>query len=162
MSKTIPVKHRGLALLAALAVVGAFAACAVGTSSAAGRELDGSFCTHAVSGSPFPPGLCIELSFDGQTTQGYYNSPGLLALRPGTYWLTVTDTSPFHNFSLTGPNGLDMDITGVAEGSPTAPVVTTVKVNLQPGSYTLLCDADSHAAAGMYIDIEVGGVGQVG
>ena len=73
----------------------------------------------------------------------------------------MTDTSPFHNFSLTGPNGLDMDITGVAEGSPAAPVIKTVKVNLQPGSYRLLCDADSHAAAGMYIDIEVGGVGQL-
>jgi hypothetical protein len=161
MSKSLPFKHRGVALLAAFAAVGAIVAYSVAAAGADGRELDGSFCSHAVSGSPFPPGLCLQLTFGGQTVQGYYGSPGQISLRPGNYWLTVTDNSNFHNFSLTGPNGLDMDITPVGNGS--TPVVTqTVKLHLDHGSYTLLCDADAHAAAGMEITIDVGGVGQVG
>lgn len=161
MSKTALFERRGVALLAAFAAVGAFAAYSVPAASADGRGLDGSFCSHAVSGSPFPPGLCIQLTFDGQTVQGYYGSPAQISLRPGNYWLTVTDNSNAHNFSLTGPNGLDMDITPVSNGS--APVITqTVKIQLDHGSYTLLCDNDGHAAAGMEINIDVGGVGQVG
>src|SRR6266513_4732847 len=117
MSKTVLFKHRGVALLAAFATVGALAAYSVASASAGGRGLDGSFCSHAVSGSPFPPGLCIQLMFDGQTVQGYYGSPGQISLRPGNYWLTVTDNSNNHNFSLTGANGLDIDITTVNNGS---------------------------------------------
>ncbi len=161
MSKTVLIRHRGVALLAAVAAVGAIAACSVAAASADGRNLDGSFCSHAVSGSPFPPGLCIQLTFNGQIVQGYYGSPGQISLRPGNYWFTVTDNSNAHNFSLKGPNGLDQDITPVDNG--VTPVITeTVKIHLDHGSYTLLCDNDGHAAAGMEITIDVGGVGQVG
>jgi hypothetical protein len=62
MSKTVLFKHRGVALLAAFAAVGAIAAYSVAAASAGGRELSGSFCSHPVSGSPFPPGLCIQLN----------------------------------------------------------------------------------------------------
>ena len=147
--------------LAAVAAVFVTAAIIVGQASADGRQLDGTFCSHAVSGSPFPPGLCIQLASADQTVQGFFASPGHISLRPGNYWLTVVDNSNFHNFSLTGPNGLDMDITPVPNG--TTPTITdTVEVHLDHGTYTLLCDADSHAADGMEITIDVGGVGQVG
>ena len=160
MSKFV-VRGRWLVLLAALAAVGATAAIVVGTASADGRQLDGSFCSHFVSGSPFPPGLCIQLVSGNQTVQGYFGSSGQISIRPGNYWLTVVDNSNFHNFSLTGPDGLDMDITPVPNGA--TPIITeTVKVHFDHGTYTLLCDADSHAADGMEITINVGGVGQVG
>jgi hypothetical protein len=41
----------------------------------------------------------------------------------------------------------------------------TVKINLEHGWYRLFCDATSpvvHEPRGMYVDIEVGGKGQVG
>lgn len=44
-------------------------------------------------------------------------------------------------------------------------IVRTVKILLKPGTYRLFCDAQQpvvHENAGMYVDIEVGGVGQVG
>jgi hypothetical protein len=126
-----------------------------------GRVLDAAFCTHFVDASPFPIGLCIELKFGDQTVQGFFDSPGQISLRPGNYWLKVKDTSSAHNFSLTGPDGLDVDFTTVPEGSPTNPVERTFKIQLKHGSYTLLCDADEHAANGMRIAIDVGGVGQV-
>jgi hypothetical protein len=44
-------------------------------------------------------------------------------------------------------------------------IVRTVKLELKPGTYRLFCDAQKpvvHELAGMYVDIQVGGVGQVG
>ena len=120
-----------------------------------GRQLAGVYCTNP---NAMPkPGACISLSFDGQTAQGYTDSPSrVLALRPGIYWLSVTDNSAAHNFSLESPDGIDQDLTGVAD----APGTVTVKVDLTHGSWVLFCDP--HRAMGMYVDIEVGGVGQVG
>jgi hypothetical protein len=161
MRKFVLFNHRGLAVVTALVAVGAIAGYFSEAASGDGRGLDGTFCSHAVSGSPFPPGLCIQVAVDGQTVQGYYGSPGQIGLRPGNYWLTVTDNSNFHNFSLMGENGLDMDITPVNNGA--TPVITeTVKVHLDHGLYTLLCDAPLHAAAGMEVTFVLGGVGQVG
>lgn len=154
MSKSV----RAILIAAAVVVVtGAYSGQA---ASADGRQLDGTFCSHAVPGSPYPAGLCIQLAFGGQTVQGYYGSTGHMDLRPGDYWLTVTDTSNAHNFTLTGQGGLDMDITPVANGS-TPSITETVKLHLEHGSYTLLCDNDGHSSAGMQITIDVGGVGQV-
>jgi hypothetical protein len=148
------------ALLTAAAVVLVIGALSGGTASADGRQMDGTFCSHAVAGSPYPAGLCIQLTSGDQTVQGYFGSAGHIDLRPGDYWLTVVDTSNAHNFSLTGPGGVDMDITPVANGSTPA-ITETVKLHLVHGSYTLLCDNDGHSAAGMQITIDVGGVGQV-
>jgi hypothetical protein len=73
-----------------------------------------------------------------------------------------------HNFELrscpsatspcTDGNGAEQEITalGKAEG------LVTVKVNLRYGTYRLFCDAAGHEAGGMYVDFEVGGVGQLG
>jgi hypothetical protein len=125
--------------------------------SADGRQLVGQFCTHV--GAMPKPGACISLSYDGQTAEGYTDSPDrVLTLRPGVYWLSVNDTSNVHNFSLESPDSAGQDITGV----PDTPGWATVKVNLTPGTWVLFCDADGHRAMGMYVDIEVGGVGQVG
>jgi hypothetical protein len=166
MSKAFKSKRRGVALFAACSAVAAIAAYSVAAASADGREPDGSFCSHAVLGSPFPPGLCIQLTLNGQDVQGFFGSPGQASVRPGNYWLTVTDNSPNHNFVLTGPKGLDTEITTVAEGSPTSPVTRTDKIRLGHGSYTLLCTSSAgfgpHAPNGMRIKIDVGGVGQVG
>jgi hypothetical protein len=144
------------ALLAALVCAAAVGAGAISvTARADGRPLTGAFCTNA---NAMPkPGACISLSSDGQTAQGYTDSPNrVLTLRPGVYWLTVTDNSAVHNFSLESPDGGDADITGVAD----TPGSVTVMVNLTPGTWVLFCEP--HRAMGMYVNIDVGGVGQVG
>jgi plastocyanin len=153
MNKKIIVAS-AISLLGAL--IGVFVAVGpIAAGSAEGRQLAGEFCTNPQA---LPKaGACISLSSDGQTAQGYTGSPNRqLTLRPGTYWLTVNDNSAMHNFSLQGPDGLDEDITGI----PDTPGSVTVEVHLTHGLYTLFCDP--HRAFGMYVDIEVGGVGQVG
>jgi len=139
------------ALLAALFVVGS-----AGAVSAEGRQLTGVFCTNPQA---LPkPGACIWLSYGDETAIGYTGAPDrVLTLRPGTYWLTVNDTSTAHNFSLRSPDGSEQAITGVAD----TPGWVTVKVLLKHGTYVLFCAADDHEKMGMYVDIEVGGVGQV-
>lgn len=145
-----------IALLAPLAVALAPAVPAHG-QEVDGRRLVGVFCTNPQA---LPkPGACISLSYGGLTAVGYTGSANrVLTLRPGTYWLSVRDDSAAHNFSLAGPDGVDQDVTGIAD----VPGWVTVRIHLDHGSYTLFCDADDHRADGMYVDIEVGGVGQVG
>ena len=163
MRKTL-FKRRSVALLAAFIAVAAIAAYSVSAAMANGREPAGSFCSHLVPGSGLPSGLCIQLTFDEQTVQGFANSPGQISLRPGNYSLSVTDNSNNHNFALSGPDGVETEITPVPNGS-TAVIDQTVKLHLKHGSYLLLCTSQigvNHAAAGMRINIDVGGVGQVG
>jgi len=127
----------------------------VAADSDVGRQATGAFCSNPQA-TP-KPGACISLSFDGQTAFGYTNSPDrVIALRPGTYWLTVNDTSSAHNFALEDPSGSFQVITGVAD----TPGLVTVKVDLTHGTWRLLCVP--HDEFGMFVDIEVGGVGQVG
>ena len=115
---------------------------------------------------------------------------GMLTLRPGTYWITVDDPLDSHNFELRscpgstapcGPGqGAKQELTPVCNDDPANPdlfkcgtntetaaneIVKTVKIDLKHGTYRLFCDAVQpvvHESAGMYVDIEVGGVGQVG
>ncbi len=115
---------------------------------------------------------------------------GLMTLRPGTYWITVDDPLNGHNFELrscpgsetacTPGQGAEQELTPVCNDDPANPdafncgtgvstaanpIVRTVKIELKPGTYRLFCDATKpvvHETAGMYIDFEVGGVGQVG
>ena len=85
-------KSRLAAFLAALAVVGTIAAYTAPTASAQGRTLVGEFgfgndrtkCTDKAH-------FTINLTEDGQSVS---------SLRPGTYWLTVTDNCANHNFEL--------------------------------------------------------------
>lgn len=134
-----------------IAVVCAMAAI---PASADGRELVGEFCSNPHAQPK--PGACMSLSFDGQTATGYTDSPNrILELRPGTYWLNVNDNSSSHNFALQDPTGgLDV-ITGVAD----TPGWVSVKVNLTPGTWHLLCVP--HDEFGMFVQIDVGGVGQL-
>ncbi len=153
------------------------------TASADGRTLEGSFCGISHT--------CMAMTFEGAIvgtpTRTDPTQPDL-TLRPGTYWLTVTDDSNFHNFSLrscpgstslcTADNpasgGTDHDVTPICNDplttagscpriNPAANEIDeTLKINLKHGTYRLFCDAAGHEAAGMYVDISVGGVGQVG
>jgi plastocyanin len=142
-----------LLLTAVVAVLVTVGPIAVG--SAEGRQLVGQFCTNPQAMPK--PGACISLAYDGQTAHGYTGSVDrTIALRPGTYWVTVTDNSATHNFSLESPDGSDQDLTGVAD----TPGSVTFKVDLTHGTWTLFCDP--HRAMGMYVLIEVGGEGQVG
>lgn len=176
-------------LLSALAVAGTIAACIVGMASAdVPRTLTASFCTanHTCMAMTLLDGSV----FTGDAVRADPNQPDV-TLRPGTYLITVTDNSDFHNFSwrscpgstdvCTADNpasgGTDEDITPICNEPlnpitmkcpntnpfPPADVITvTNQVLLKHGTYRLFCDATGHEAAGMYIEIAVGGVGQVG
>jgi hypothetical protein len=145
MKKWIPL------LAAALALTTYVSLAAARTTD--GRQLTGAFCMNP---NALPkPMACIQLSFDGRTVQGYTGSTErTISLQPGTYWLTVDDNSPSHNFSLENPDGVDQDVTGVAD----APGSVTVKVHLTRGRWVLFCDP--HRSFGMYVNLEVRGDGQ--
>jgi hypothetical protein len=126
---------RGLLVLATLVTVGAVVAPAGSPSSTAGRHLVGTI----------GPGFTIHLTQHGQPVE---------SLRPGTYWLTVTDPSTIHNYHVlrTDQPGLDEVVTSVAFTG-----TTTVKLHLEHGDYTFQCDP--HKAT-MHGNFTVGGVGQ--
>ena len=178
-------RNRVAALVAALAAIAAVAAYAVGTASAQGRTLVGQFGFDAPAasgtsyfhqcGPPGPPlngGFTIVLTEDGHP---------VTSLRPGTYWLTVTDNCKNHNFELRScpgsdspcdpdSGGIEQEITPVADptGANGATGTVTVKLHLVHGTYRLFCDAPvasggTHETVfNMYTDFAVGGVGQVG
>jgi hypothetical protein len=177
----VSVKMRVAVLLAVLVSVSAVVALSATSAWADGRTLLGNFCTANHT--------CMTVSFDGTTvgtpTRTDATQPDL-TLRPGTYWITVTDDSNFHNYSLrscpgstelcTAENpaagGTDQDLTPICNDAATGTcprtnpaanvIVETVKLNLLHGTYRLFCDAPGHEAAGMYVDIAVAGVGQLG
>ena len=190
MTKAIFRKHRIAVLLTTLAAVGAIAALTTATASAqGGRTIDGTFCLgehYFCMGASFDgqttEGFCtISLSDPNPQTDCNTNlvsaggtaSPGRLVLRPGTYWVTVPDDNSKHNFEL---RSCPESTSPCSDGNPAAlpeqqittvdgiyPDPVTIKVNLKHGWYRLFCDAQQpvvHEAAGMYVDIEVGGVGQ--
>ena len=70
------------------------------------------------------PGFDISFEADGGSVS---------TLTAGSYELEVDDLSTAHNFHLTGP-GVDVS-TGVAEEG-----TQSFEVDLQPGSYTFVCD----------------------
>ena len=130
--------RRIIAVLAALVVISAISvAPGVTASEDDGRQLYGTL----------GPGLTIHL-FDGGP-----DGQAVTSLRPGNYWLTVHDTSAFHNFHIFGP-GLDDVVTTVAFTGGDV----TVKIHVEHGEYTFQCDP--HAALGMKGTFTVGGVGQ--
>lgn len=120
---------------------------------------------HTPPATPDPPGgpqYCVP------------SGTGLLTLRPGTYWISVLDDQTKHNFALRGcPWSTSPCTDSNPAKTPEAQITTileddsqpvTIKVNLKPGWYRLFCQADApvdHEVAGMYIDIEVSGVGRV-
>jgi uncharacterized cupredoxin-like copper-binding protein len=156
MTKVSSLRGRLAVLLATFAVFGMAAAYAALRASADGRTLVGNFC----------PGFCMSITSDGVV----YGTPNRadLALRPGTYWLTVNDNSTHHNFTLRScpdaTSACDQTSGGTVDPITTAAFTGTVtqKVLLTHGTYRLYCSVDGHEGMGMYVDFEVGGVGQVG
>jgi hypothetical protein len=144
-----------LVLVVAVTAVGVGVGIASAEDTAPGRTLIGRFCANP---NALPkPMACIEASYGGETAQGYTGSTTRdIALRPGDYWLSVYDDMTAHNFSLKGPDGASTDITDVAG----TPGWVTVKVHLTHGRWELYCIP--HESFGMYVNLDVGGVGQVG
>jgi hypothetical protein len=62
----------------------------------------------------------------------------------GSYELTVEDLSSAHNFHLSGP-GVDVSTTVAGEGSE------TFAVDLQPGTYSFVCDPHSTQMSGSFV-----------
>ena len=60
----------------------------------------------------------------------------------GTYTLTVDDQGTVHDFHLTGPGGVDVDDQVSGTGKK------TFTVDLQPGTYTFVCDPHSSSMNG--------------
>ena len=183
MTETVFLKHRIAVPFAAVAAASVIAVSTAAAASTDGRTLEGNFCSSSHT--------CMTITFDGATasipTRTDPTQPDL-TLRPGSYWITVTDDSNFHKFSLRSCRGstslctsdnpasgaTDQDITPICNDpltrrgpcpktNPAANVIVeTIKVNLSHGTYRLFCDAPGHEAEGMYVELAVGGVGQVG
>jgi hypothetical protein len=175
-------KNRVAVLVAALAALSAVAAFAAATAAADDgqsadiRTITGSFCNDATHA------FCLQASFGSQTVEGYCagtissctpnaNSGGTLMLRPGDYLLSVNDSSKFHDFTLrscpdsTAP--CDESSGGTEQPITTDPFVGSAStvIHLSHGTYRLFCGNDGppiHEDKGMYVDISVGGVGQLG
>ncbi len=158
-----------LGLLAALTAVSAYAFSAV-SASADGRPLTGAFCT-----TPAASMFCMQITWDGVVYSHALFPDQDLQLRPGTYWLTVNDDSSMHDFALRSCPGSTAACTSANPAATTPSEITTVlgtpgevtdKVHLAFGTYRLYCDVTSargtHEGGGMYVDFEVGGVGQLG
>lgn len=180
MRKTTTPKVRIAALLAALATVGAIGAFGAAPASAEGPILIGQFgfdtwAAYGTSyfhqcGPPANPGFTIVL------TDGLLRP--VTTLRPGTYWLVVSDNCPNHNFELRScpgssspcdpqSGGTEQEITPMndptnANGVTGASGIVIVKLHLVPGTYRLFCDAltpsgKTHEVAfNMYADFSVG------
>jgi hypothetical protein len=176
MTNLYSAKRLGVLVFAALAVAAGIAAYLVQNAKADGRTLDATFCASAGT-------ICMQVASDDGTATGEMgdNSNSVLSLRPGVYWLTVTDTSNGHDFVLRScpgeavlcdwnSDGQSTPLTPLANSSPTqspAVVITkTFKINLKHGTYRLYCDqvrnGVTHEMMGMAVDLLVGGVGQVG
>ena len=176
MTKGHSVRRRAALLFTVLASIGAIAAYLVTNASADGRTLDALFCS----------GLCIQVTSQNGQASGTMGTDEnrVLTLRPGTYWLTVTDNSNFHNFQLRSCAGMAIlcdpssggnvqELTPICNDplttagscprtNPAANVIQkTVKVNLSHGTYRLYCAAGTRKLMGMYVDLVVGGVGQI-
>jgi hypothetical protein len=175
-------KSRVGVLLAAIAVFGALAAYTVATASADGRTLAGSFCTanHVCMSMSFPDG-----TFSSPSRPANPTGPDV-TLRPGMYWLSLHDDSNSHNFALRScPGSTDACTSGNPAAQPDEELTplcndpvnpatgrctpgnaqnvidTTQMVYFPYGTYRLFCQAPGHESGGMYVDISVGGVGQL-
>ena len=82
------------------------------------------------------PGFDISL-----TTQ---DGQDVTTLAPGSYTIEVDDMASSHNFHLTGPGGID-ESTEVGEEE-----TETFQVDLQPGTYTFVCDPHSSSMNGSF------------
>jgi hypothetical protein len=182
MKKRIALKRTVGVLLVTMATVGSVVAYSVATASADGRTLDASFCAAPL------PHFCLQVNgtayYNGSPDR-VAGQPDL-TLQPGTYWINVTDDSNFHNFALRSCPGNDS--TALCDNGPanaSAPVqafsplnnanvtpdmncsnadgtlTCSYKVLLTHGTYRLFCEASGHEHLGMFVDIAVGGVGQV-
>lgn len=60
----------------------------------------------------------------------------------GSYTLTVDDQADDHNFHLTGPGGVDIKTDVAAIGTK------TFTVDLEPGTYTFVCDPHASSMKG--------------
>jgi hypothetical protein len=168
------------ALLATLAVVGTIVGYTAATASADGRTLDASFCGNGL------PHLCFVVNGTAYDAATHVAGQPDLTLRPGTYWITLTDDNNFHNFAVRTCAG--NDVTALCDDSAAnadAPVLVLSPLNnanvtadmncsgapgtltcaykfvSTHGTYRLICQQTGHERGGMYVDIAVGGVGQV-
>ena len=111
---------------------------------------DGRALVAAFNGACGPAsGKAIILTADGEP---------VMTLRPGEYWITMTDSCPTHNFTLADdPAATDGDeLTGPVGDLPGT---VTLKIQLKHGTYKLFCSNPNHPK--MNVIFNVGGVGQV-
>jgi hypothetical protein len=131
-------------LLAALLAVGllAGAGCGGGDDEAA----TDTETTETTTTGGTEPGFTLLGSvgpgFEISVTTPSGDAPGTLA--PGSWELQVDDKSSAHNFHLTGPGDVDVSTEVGEEGTE------TFQVELQPGTYTFVCDPHSSTMNGTF------------
>ena len=141
---------------AAFSALTVFAALHARAASADTSTLTGDFCTLP-SGST----LCMTLTWNGVA----YGTPNRAALRllPGTFTLTVNDTSAAHDFVLRSCPGSTSACDSTNPAGTTTAITTrsqvatvTSSIVLATGTYRLYCGVTGHEAGGMFVDFTVG------
>jgi MBG domain (YGX type)/Putative Ig domain len=155
MTRTSSFGHRVALLFAMLSIVTVVAAQRSATpASAVDPTLTGDFCTFNASM------FCMTVTWNGVA----YGTPNRsdLALEPGTYTLTVNDTSPAHDFALRSCPGSTAQCLSTNPAATAAEITTPAQiatvsesVDLTPGTYRLYCDVGAHERLGMFVDFRV-------
>ena len=102
---------------------------------------EGSGTTGATGTTETTTGGAGGSTLQGSVGPGFEISLDQTAVAAGTYTLTVDDRASSHNFHLTGP-GVDVMTEVGEEGTK------TFTVELQPGTYTFVCDPHSGSMNG--------------
>jgi plastocyanin len=124
-----------LAAVVALAVLG-LAGCGGDGESSGDTGTEATETTETTGG-----GTASGSALSGSVGPGFEISMEQTQAPAGSYTLTVDDRSSSHNFHLTGP-GVDVSTEVGDEGS------RTFEVELQPGTYTFVCDPHSGSMNG--------------
>lgn len=117
------------------AAVAIASGCGSGSDSTAGADTS----TSASADTTTTGGADGTLS--GTVGPGFDISMAESTVAAGTYTLTVDDQGTAHDFHLTGPG---VDVTTDVSGTGTK----TFTVELQPGTYTFVCDPHSSSMRG--------------
>jgi plastocyanin len=126
--------------LAALSAVAVMAAAGCGGDGGSAVEESGT-TSAATTGASGTGGGSEDGVLVGTVGPGFEISVDEPEVAAGTYSLQVSDESSSHNFHLTGP-GVDVATDVGAEGPQ------TFTVELQPGTYTFVCDPHASSMNG--------------
>lgn len=123
-------------------VAALLAVAALATGGCGGDDSAADATTEPTGTTDTSTGGSSGTALAGSVGPGFEISVDKPAVAAGTYALTVDDQASSHNFHLTGPGGVDVstDVGGTGQ--------ETFSVELEPGTYTFVCDPHSSSMKG--------------